>query len=275
MAKILRKVFENFKEYFLVVTLLIISLSVLSTNEKPGVQRIKSYSFGAFAVFNSVVSDFLSIFSKPGEVEELRKTNADLMLRVNSLREKGLENIRLKKMLGFRDSSVVPLIPAKVISTLISKTQGNFIINSGKRDSIKTGMPVITDQGLVGIVLNVSNDYSLVRTLYNSNFKVAVRNQSSNIDGILSWDGTQLVIKNIPTTYDMKPGDRIISSDFSTIVPPQIPIGLIAKKETSVSGLLSDIVIQPFVELRSVRYVFVMKMFPDNQIEELELNLSK
>ena len=275
MAKILRKVFENFKEYFLVVTLLIISLSVLSTNEEPEVQRIKSYSFGAFAVFNSVVSDFLSIFSKPGEVEELRKTNADLMLRVNSLREKGLENIRLKKMLGFRDSSVVPLIPAKVISTLISKTQGNFIINSGKRDSIKTGMPVITDQGLVGIVLNVSNDYSLVRTLYNSNFKVAVRNQSSNIDGILSWDGTQLVIKNIPTTYDMKPGDRIISSDFSTIVPPQIPIGLIAKKETSVSGLLSDIVIQPFVELRSVRYVFVMKMFPDNQIEELELNLSK
>ena len=83
------------------------------------------------------------------------------------------------------------------------------------------------------------------------------------------------MIKNIPTTYDMKPGDRIISSDFSTIVPPQIPIGLIAKKETSVSGLLSDIVIQPFVELRSVRYVFVMKMFPDNQIEELELNLSK
>lgn len=275
MAKFLRKFFENFKEYFLVVALLIISLSVLSTNEKPGVQRIKSYSFGAFAVFNSVVSDFLSIFSKPGEADELRKTNADLMLRVNSLREQGLENIRLRKMLGFRDSSTVPLIPAKVISTLISKTQGNFIINKGRTDSVKTGMPVITDQGLVGIVLNVSKNYSLVRTLYNSNFKVAVRNQTTNIDGILSWDGTQLVIKNIPTTYDMKPGDRIISSDFSTIVPPQIPIGLISKRETSVSGLLSDVIITPFVELRSVRYVFVMELTPDNQIGELESNLSK
>jgi len=275
MTKFLRKIFENFKEYFLVVALLIISLSVLSTNEKPGVQRIKSYSFGAFAVFNSVVSDFLNIFSKPGEADELRRTNADLMLRVNSLREQGLENIRLRKMLGFRDSSTVPLIPAKVISTLISKTQGNFIINKGRTDSVKAGMPVITDQGLVGIILNVSKNYSLVRTLYNSNFKVAVRNQTTNIDGILSWDGTQLVIKNIPTTYDMKPGDRIISSDFSTIVPPQIPIGLISKRETSVSGLLSDVVITPFVELRSVRYVFVMELTPDNQIMELESNLSK
>ncbi|KAB2837758.1 MAG: rod shape-determining protein MreC [Melioribacteraceae bacterium] len=275
MTKFLRKIFENFKEYFLVVALLIISLSVLSTNEKPGVQRIKSYSFGAFAVFNSVVSDFLNIFSKPGEADELRRTNADLMLRVNSLREQGLENIRLRKMLGFRDSSTVPLIPAKVISTLISKTQGNFIINKGRTDSVKAGMPVITDQGLVGIVLNVSKNYSLVRTLYNSNFKVAVRNQTTNIDGILGWDGTQLVIKNIPTTYDMKPGDRIISSDFSTIVPPQIPIGLISKRETSVSGLLSDVVITPFVELRSVRYVFVMELTPDNQIMELESNLSK
>ena len=121
----------------------------------------------------------------------------------------------------------------------------------------------------------VSEEFSLVRTFQNSNFKIAARNQNSGIDGILSWDGSQLLISKIPTTSDMEIGDRIISSDLSTIIPPSIPIGLIVKKEKSVSGLLSNIILKPFVELNSIRNVFVMQVIPGKQIEGLELNLLK
>ncbi|MBU2492565.1 MAG: rod shape-determining protein MreC [Bacteroidetes bacterium] len=275
MKKIFKNLFENFKEYFLVVSLLIISLSILSLNDKPEIRKIKSYSFGTFALFNSLTSKAVDIFSNQNEIRELKKVNAELMLKVNSFREYGLENLKLKKMLDFKDTSNVPLVSARVISTLISKTQGNLIINVGSIDSVKTGMPVITDQGLVGIIVNVSKDFSLVRTLYNNNFKIAVRNQSSNVDGILGWDGIMLIIKNIPTTYEMNPGDRIISSDFSTLVPPQIPIGIIIKKENSVSGLLSNIIVKPFAEIRSVRNVFVMSIKPAKQIQVLESNILK
>lgn len=275
MKKIFKNLFENFKEYFLVVSLLIISLSILSLNDKPEIRKIKSYSFGTFALFNSLTSKAVDIFSNQNEILELKKVNAELMLKVNSFREYGLENLKLKKMLDFKDTSNVPLVSARVISTLISKTQGNLIINVGSIDSVKTGMPVITDQGLVGIIVNVSKDFSLVRTLYNNNFKIAVRNQSSNVDGILGWDGIMLIIKNIPTTYEMNPGDRIISSDFSTLVPPQIPIGIIIKKENSVSGLLSNIIVKPFTEIRSVRNVFVMSIKPAKQIQVLESNILK
>lgn len=275
MKKIFKNLFENFKEYFLVVSLLIISLSILSLNDKPEIRKIKSYSFGTFALFNSLTAKAVDIFSNQNEILELKKVNAELMLKVNSFREYGLENLKLKKMLDFKDTSNVPLVSARVISTLISKTQGNLIINVGSIDSVKTGMPVITDQGLVGIIVNVSKDFSLVRTLYNNNFKIAVRNQSSNVDGILGWDGIMLIIKNIPTTYEMNPGDRIISSDFSTLVPPQIPIGIIIKKENSVSGLLSNIIVKPFAEIRSVRNVFVMSINPAKQIQVLESNILK
>lgn len=275
MKNFFKNVFEKFREYFVVVTLLIVSLSILSFNSKPEIRKIKSYSFGTFAVFNSVVSNVINLFGEKKELDELRKMNAELMLRVNKLREHGLENVKLKKLLGFKDSINTPLIPAKVISTLISKTQGNFIINAGRVDSVRVGMPVITEEGLVGVIHNVSEDYSLVRTLYNSSFRIAVRNQSTNVDGILGWDGTTLVINNIPTTYDMNPGDRIISSDFSTLVPPQIPVGLVTKKENSVSGLLSNIIVKPFVNLRAVRDVFVMGIVPDKQIKKLESRVIK
>ena len=70
MKKIFKNVFENFKEYFLVVALLIISLSVLSINEKPEIKKIKSYSFGTFAVFNSAVASFIDLFGNKEELEE-------------------------------------------------------------------------------------------------------------------------------------------------------------------------------------------------------------
>ena len=275
MIKFFRNLLNNFKEYFIVVALLIISLSILSINNKPGIKKIKSYSFGTFAVFNSLVSEFIDLFGNKSELEELRKLNAELMLEVNGLREHGLENEELKKLLTFKDSSSIPLVPGKVISTIVSKIQGNFILNIGESDSIKIGMPVITNKGLAGITISVSKNFSLVRTFQNSDFKLAVRNQSSGIDGILNWDGSQLIISNIPTTSDMEIGDRIISSDISTIIPPAIPIGLIIEKEKSVSGLLSNIIVKPFVKISSVRNVFVMQVIPSKQIDGLELNLLK
>ncbi len=54
-------------------------------------------------------------------------------------------------------------------------------------------MPVITDKGLVGIVFESTDNYSSVRTYENSLFKVAVKNQRSNVDGVLNWDGKNLL----------------------------------------------------------------------------------
>jgi rod shape-determining protein MreC len=125
----------------------------------------------------------------------------------------------------------------------------------------------------VGIIINVADNYSLVRSLQNVNFKVSVRNQITNVNGVLSWDGNNLVIKNIPTTYEMNVGDRIVSSDFSTLFPPSIPIGVVQKKEETISGILSNIVVKPFAELSKIKNVLVMDVVPSRQIDSLEMNL--
>ena len=115
----------------------------------------------------------------------------------------------------------------------------------------------------------------ILSSLENSNLKLAVRDQRSNVNGILTWDGVQLVLQNIPTTDDVKAGDRIVTSAFSTIVPPQIPVGIVLKKETTISGLLSNVVVEPYVNLKALRNVFVMKLIQSKQLDSLELNLLK
>ena len=102
---------------------------------------------------------------------------------------------------------------------------------------------------------------------------IAVDNQRSGIDGILSWNGQRLIIKHIPTTFDMKIGDRIETSDFSTIFPPSIPVGVIEEKETEVSGLLSNVYVKPFADIQTVEFLFVMKIIENEQIDSLHTNL--
>ncbi len=275
MQKFLRSFFLQYKEYVIVTLLLVISITLISLNDKPQIKKIRTLAFGGFAVVHSLSSSIRDVFADRNEIEELKKINAELMLKVNRLREYGLENRELRDLLEFRDSSKYVLVPGKIISKLVSKTHGNFIVNVGMSDSVKTGMPIVNSDGLVGIVTDVSENFSLVRTLGNSDLNLAVTNQRSNVNGILSWNGSDLVIKNIPTNFDNEIGDRIITSEFSTILPPSIPVGVISKKETNIAGVLSNLVVQPFTNITLMKNIFVIKYIESEQVNDLELNLLK
>lgn len=275
MQKYFRNFFLNFKEYILVVLLLTISLIILTNNHDPRVRGIKTFALGNFALLNSSVSWITGLFENTSRLSELRKQNAELMLQVNRLREYGLENESLRKMLDFKDSVKLPLQPAQIISKLVSKVQGVFILNAGSSDGIKSGMPVITPNGLVGLVADVSDKFCTVKTIYNSTLKIAVTIQRTNIQGILGWNGNELFIKNIPTTRDIQPGDRVVTSELSTIFPPSIPVGLVTDKESNVLGLLHNVTIKSFADVNSVKNVFILKIVPDKEINNLELNLLK
>ncbi len=275
MQKFVRYVLSNFKEYLLLIILSVISLSILAANEKPQAKRLKTFALGSFSVVDELVSYLTYPFRKDDSMAELKEENARLMLEVNKLRKYAMENDELKGMIAFKDTSKFPLIPAKVISKLVTKVQGNFIINRGSLDDVKKGMPVLNQKGLIGLVSEVSDNFSVVKTLENNTLNIAVTIQRTNVDGILSYDGNNLVIKNVPSTYDIKVGDRIETSDFSSLFPPSIPIGVIQRKESNVYGLLLNLYVQPLVNIPSVDDLYVMKIIQSKEINQLEMNLMK
>ena len=222
MFKFLSKVWENFKEYFILVLLLVISLIFLSQNQNPKIRQVKAIAFGSFAAVTSVVSDLVNVSSYKKENEHLREVNARLMLQVNRLREYGIVNQELKKLLKLKDTVNFPLIPATVVSKLSTKSQGSITINVGIKDSVEPGMAVINDKGIVGVVTSVSQDYSIARTLQNIDLKLTVKDERSRIDGIMKWNGENLVIVDVPKTYDVEPGDRIITSEISKDIVNQV-----------------------------------------------------
>lgn len=273
MPRFIRIFLNRFKEYIVLVFLLILSLILITVNENSKVKNVRLMSLGVFAGITSFVNNLENFFEDTEYIEELKKRNAELMLENNRLRIYGLENNELNNLLDFRRNSDYKLITANVVSRLVSKISGYIIISKGLGDSIKVGMPVITDKGLVGIIVNASGNYSSVRLFENSLFKVAVKIERSNVNGVLNWNGKNLLIKNVPTTEDVEVGDRVVISELSSILPPTIPVGIVVEKESTLSGVLSNLIIKPFVNLSKIRNVLVIQIGPNNQLDTLSVGL--
>ena len=272
MIKFFSKIWENFKEYIVLILLVITSLIILSQNKNQEVQKVRAIAFGSFAVVTSIVSDLFNTSNIKSENEELRRVNSELMLQISKLREYGILNEELRGLAGLKDTSAYPLIPATIVSKSLSRTNNTFTLNVGTEDSVKPGMPVINDQGIVGIVHSVSGDFAIVRTLENVDLKLTVKNERSRIHGIMRWDGEEHAIINVPETYDFKPGDRIITSEVSYLIPVPIPVGIVAEMRNVETEIFSRVKVTPFANLLNIENVFVLGIVQSKQKENLELN---
>ena len=275
MFRFFSRLWFGYKEYIVLVILVIVSFVTLSVNQKPEVKNVRAIAFGSFAAATSIVSDLINITKIKSENRQLREVNAELMLQVNRLREYGIQNEELRNLLKLKDTLKYPLIPANIVSKSFSKIQGTITINAGLKDGVKPGMPVINDEGLIGVVYNSSDDYSIARTLKNFDLKITVKDQRSRIDGIMKWNGENLVIINVPKTYDVEPGDRIITSDISSIIPVPLPVGVVTGLSNIKTGIFNEVKVKPFVDFLRVENVFVLGIVESKQIKNLEMNFYK
>lgn len=272
MIRFLKRLWIEFKEYFVLILLILVSLILLSQNQSSGVKKVRTLAFGTFAAVTSVFNDLFMTSSIKEENENLRKINAELMLQISRLREYGIMGEELKGLLSLKDTSIYPLIPASIVSKSLSKAQGTITLNAGIFNGVKPGMPVITHKGLVGIIYSTSENFSIARTLQNVDLKLTVKSERTREHAVMKWNGESLVLINIPKTYDIKKGDRIVTSEISSIIPVPIPVGVAADLENVETGIFNEIKVIPFVDFFITEHVFVLGIVNSKQIQDLELN---
>jgi rod shape-determining protein MreC len=272
MFRFFSNIWDNFKEYFILAFLLILGLILLSFNQKPGVKTVRAIAFGTFASASSLVSDVISISSIKSENSKLREKNAELMLQLNRLREFGIENEELKGLLKLKDTVKYPLIPALIVAKSFSTSQNTITLHGGNSTGIKPGMPVINDQGLIGIIYSTSDDFSIARTLRNRDLKLTVKDERSRIDGIMKWNGEDLVMVDVPKTFDIKPGDHIITSELSSLISLPVPIGVVMELSKVETGIFNEVRVKPFVNFAKAENVYVIGIVESKLKSQMELN---
>jgi len=164
----------------------------------------------------------------PGEYQHeiLRKSlNQELNIKLTQLER---DNLRLRQLLELQKFSEANKLNSSVISRNTGSWWKKILLNKGSQHSVSIGDAVIGPGGLIGIIENTSKLTSSVQLLTAPNSKVGVWNQRANLHGLLIGVGT-----NTPKLFfysknaDVRIGDYILSSPASTILPPNIPIGII------------------------------------------------
>jgi rod shape-determining protein MreC len=120
-------------------------------------------------------------------------------------------------------------------------------------------MPVVSEKGLVGKIINVSDQYSIVEILKSKSFKVSAINERSRVSGILLWNGGEkFLLTEVAKTLDMKIGDIIKTSKYSSLFPEDIEIGVISDISYDTGNLFQRIEVTSFVNFSTIEEVFVL-----------------
>jgi len=233
---------------------------------------MRGMAVSVIGIIQSGFSLIPNIFQLEKENKLLRETNIDLSNEISKLKESRLENVRLSGLLEFKDRTKYSVVSARIIGKTLIQTRNTITLDAGQKDSVRVGMPVITDRGLVGKIAATSSSYSIAQILLNKDLKVSAKDQRSRVDGIISWEGEDRVLmKNVSKSADVMVGDVIITSEYSNHFPPGIPVGYATSVGTE-DNLFKKIEIECFVNFQTLEEVFVLKHLSAEERQNLEKN---
>ena len=194
------------------------------------------FSIFLFLVFvriskGSIYKDFYYFISKPfwpGQFQKeiiLKSKDQESLMKLSLLKK---DNKRLRKILSLQDSSNENSISAAVISRKTGSWWRQIILNKGSKDGVEIGSSVIGPGGLLGRVNETSLFTSSVILITSPESKLGVWVDRIQINGLmvgLGDDYPSLILYS--KDADIKVGDFVSSSPVSTLLPPNIPIGIV------------------------------------------------
>lgn len=164
---------------------------------------------------------------------------------------------------------------AKVVYNTINSEQNYLQLNRGSKYGIRDEMAVLSSDGaVVGVIVNVSPNFSQVMSLLHVQSSVSAAHQKSGSLGKVEWDGKDprfVVLKGIPHSADVKVGDSVVTSRYSYNFPPNYLIGRVSAITSDPATGFYLLKVKTAVNFSTIQQVFVV----ENLLREEQLNLSR
>ena len=134
-------------------------------------------------------------------------------------------------------------------------------------------MAVIGPSGLVGTVIDVSENYSKVMSLLNRNSRVSAMLLKGSATGSVEWDGKDpqlLTMRNIPKSIKVNKGDTVVTSTYSANFPSNVFVGFVSSISADASSNFYRILVKTATDFYSVQYVNVVENVQWDEQRRLE-----
>jgi rod shape-determining protein MreC len=266
MLRILQFLY-SLRSFLLFVLLEVLAIGLIVSNNSP---QGAAFFNSSNAVTGSVLktrSDVVDFFSLAEDNEALLSENARL-----------IEN--LKTMNAIPDSAAIELdsalgaqfnfIGARIISNSLRFAQNHITLNKGSKDGLKPGMGIFNEQGVIGRVKSVSENYAVAFSLLNTDMNLSSKIKTNDSFGTTKWDGKdskKSKLLYVPRHVTANPGDTVVTNGYSAVFPEGIIVGIIESVNQSEDPNYLDIVITLSVDFSKAHYVYLVE---NTQLAELD-----
>ena len=227
---------------------------------------------------NVVVGSFYDKLNSWKSYLALEETNKNLALENSQLRQQ-LQNYILTdtldsvRIVDSIEMNRYHFTMAEVVNNSIHQKSNFITINKGSLAGIQKGLGVITSNGVVGIVLNVSQHFSTIQSLLHPDTRISVTLDTTNVFGSLVWGNTSnpqfAIVKDIPNHVKVHKGQKVYTSGFS-LFPKGIEIGAVEETGISSGGSFLDVKIKLRTNFSNLNHVYVVKDLLEDEKNQLE-----
>jgi rod shape-determining protein MreC len=223
----------------------------------------------AFKPVRDLAGWFGDVFDAKGENKKLKKDLADTRTQLAQAQTLARDNAQLRKLAQLDNSSSFPDVE-RVTGRVIWKSPtfwySTIEIDVGRDDGVRPDQPVITGDGLVGKVAQVTGGSAVVTLITDAESSVSAQIEPDGSNGIVQprvGDPSEMQMKFLQKGHSVKEGATVVTSGFASgkltsIFPRGIPIGEVAKVSSDELDLYRQVEIRPFADFRRIDYVQVV-----------------
>ncbi len=255
----------------------VVSIVLLSSSSKTH----ETFFAGAA---NEVTGKINSRYSNLRSYFFLQETNRILALENATLRNALPANFQIpdSRFLNVADSILkdslgrirkYTFLPAKVIGNTYVLQNNYLMLERGSLQGIKKGMSVIGPSGIIGVVVETTDNISKVMSLLHRSSKVSAMLKKDNSAGSIEWDGADpsyLILKNVSKSAKIIKGDSVLTSNYSANFPSHLLIGTVASIMADPSSNFYTIKIKTATNFYTIQFVDVIENARYNEQFNLE-----
>ncbi len=213
-----------------------------------------------YKVNNSIFEYFYLKKANEGLAKEnvnLQNELANLKLRLDTMTTHPIDNADVQAS-SIDPNLEINYILAKVINNSTNKQLNYITLNKGIRDGVRKDMGVINEDGVVGVVSNVSEKFAVVIPVLNPRIHINGKFTKNNYNGFVNWDGVDYrfaKLNDIARHVIFSKGDSLVTSGYSHSFPEGILIGTVDDFNIEESDAFFDIRVKLAVNFRTLSYV--------------------
>lgn len=218
------------------------------------VQSGTSRMIGSFQVF---AGDYLALWTIRDDNKHLRLVIADYQQQLDKYREAYARNRYLENELKFKKEENFPSLTARVVGKDPSFWFQTLIVDRGKSDGVIAGMVARTSLGVVGQVIQVTDNYAKILLTNAPSSAIDAMIQKNRVRGILKGAADKgYVLYYVLKNADVVVGDRIVTG-IGGVFQSGIPLGTVSAVRSKRRGMFQEIEVAPIVDFGQLEMVFI------------------